>query len=250
MLYYHHLLQSLFTTAVQWQIIPANPCTRVKPPRRNRAEAVWLDDAEAMQLLDCLNSVDLVHRTLFTLYIFTGMRRGEALGLKWTDINFQKQLIDINKELIYVHKEGVKLDTPKNESSKRVIKVPRPVIDLLEEWKEAQALNKATYGDRYEDSGFVFTTQLGRYMHPDTVSSWFSRFVKAHELPNIHLHSLRHTNASIMIAKGVDLKTVSKRLGHADVQTTIMIYTHQIKTADEAASEILDEVFFRKKDED
>ncbi len=249
-LYYHHLLQSLFTTAVQWQIIESNPCSRVKPPRRNRAEAIWLDDAEAIQLLECLNSAEPVYKTLFTLYIFTGMRRGEALGLKWTDINFQKQLIDINKELVYVHKVGVKLDTPKNDSSRRVIKVPRPVIDLLEDWRETQALNKATYGDMYEDSDFIFTNKVGRYLHPDTVSSWFSRFVKAHDLPPIHLHSLRHTNASIMIAKGVDLKTVSKRLGHADLQTTIMIYTHQIKTADEAASQMLDDLFFGKKNED
>ena len=249
-LYYHHLLQSLFTTAVQWQIIQSNPCSRVKPPRRNRAEAIWLDDAEAIQLLECLNSAEPVYKTLFTLYIFTGMRRGEALGLKWTDINFQKQLIDINKELVYVHKVGVKLDTPKNDSSRRVIKVPRPVIDLLEDWKEKQAQNKATYGDMYEDSDFIFTNKVGRYLHPDTVSSWFSRFVKAHDLPPIHLHSLRHTNASIMIAKGVDLKTVSKRLGHADLQTTIMIYTHQIKTADEAASQMLDDLFYGKKNED
>ena len=74
--------------------------------------------------------------------------------------------------------------------------------------------------------------------------------MKAHNLPPIHLHSLRHTNASIMIAKGVDLKTVSKRLGHADLQTTIMIYTHQIKTADEAASQMLDDLFYGKKNED
>ena len=131
-----------------------------------------------------------------------------------------------------------------------MIKVPRPVIDLLEDWREKQALNKATYGDMYEDSDFIFTNKVGRYLHPDTVSSWFSRFVKAHDLPPIHLHSLRHTNASIMIAKGVDLKTVSKRLGHADLQTTIMIYTHQIKTADEAASQMLDDLFFGKKNED
>lgn len=97
--------------------------------------------------------------------------------------------------------------------------------------------------DPWQDSGKVFTTWDGRPIHPDTVSGWFHDFIKRHNLPEATVHSLRHTNATLMIANGTDIKTVSKRLGHATVTTTGNIYTHAIKTADERAAETLDDLF-------
>jgi Site-specific recombinase XerD len=84
-------------------------------------------------------------------------------------------------------------------------------------------------------------------IHPDTVTSWFKDFVKKNNLPDITLHSLRHTNASLMIANGVDLRTVSKRLGHAQVSTTTNIYSHAIKSADERAADVLGDILTVKK---
>ena len=93
------------------------------------------------------------------------------------------------------------------------------------------------------NTGFIFTNNTGKPLHPDTVSSWFSDFIKAHkELPPISLHSLRHTNATLQIAGGVPLTTVAKRLGHADTVTTSRIYAHAIKSADEAAAETLEDI--------
>ena len=249
-LYYHHILSSMLNTAVQWQIIPNNPCERVKPPKAKRKEAIYLDEEDAIRLIECLDKTEFAYKALIITIIFTGMRKGEALGLTWKDIDFERRLIDINKELIYVHRVGVKIDTPKNETSIRVIKVPEIVMKTLSLWKEMQEENKKTFGDMYEDTGYVFTNKLGKSFHPDSISSWFGRFVKENDLPPIHVHSLRHTNASLMIANGVDIKTVSKRLGHSNVQTTGIIYTHQIRTADEAASEVLDLVLNKKGKEE
>gem|GEM_PF-2502696 len=137
-------------------------------------------------------------------------------------------------------KSFLEQDTPKNESSKRVIKVSPSVMVMLREWKQEQESYRSMYGDLWQETGFVFTNKLGKPFHPDSISSWFGRFVKENDLPPIHLHSLRHTNASLMIVNGVDMETVSKRLGHTDAQTTIKIYTHQIRTADAAAAEMLD----------
>ena len=240
-LYLHHILRTMFTCAVQWQIVTSNPCERVKPPKQSHKRAAYLEEEDLGRLFACLESVDIVYRTLITLYVSTGMRRGEALGLTWKDVNFEKSLIDINKSMVYVHNDGVKIDTPKNETSKRVIKVSPSTMLLLREWKQTQEGYRQTYGDLYQDTGYVFTNKLGKPFHPDSISSWFGRFVRGNDLPPIHLHSLRHTNASLMIANGVDVETVSKRLGHADAQTTITIYTHQIRTADAAAAEMLDE---------
>ena len=117
----------------------------------------------------------------------------------------------------------------------------KDAVLFLREWKQTQEGYRQTYGDLYQNTGYVFTNKLGKPFHPDSISSWFGRFVRGNDLPPIHLHSLRHTNTSLMIANGVDVETVSKRLGHADAQTTITIYTHQIRTADAAAAEMLDE---------
>ena len=239
-LYLHHILHTMFTCAVQWQIMSSNPCDRVKPPKQNHTRAPYLEEEELERMFTCLESVDMVYKTLITLYVSTGMRRGEALGLTWKDINFDKSLIDINKSMVYVHRDGVKIDTPKNENSKRVIKVSPSTMAMLWDWKKTQEQYQRTYGDLFQDTGYVFTNNVGKPFHPDSISSWFRRFIKENDLPPIHLHSLRHTNASLMIAGGVDVETVSKRLGHADPHTTITIYTHQIRTADAAAAEMLE----------
>ena len=160
------ILSSIFTAAVQWQFIPSNPCARVKPPRRHKAEAIYLEEEDIFRLLKCLDSVEFMYKVLINLYIFTGMRRGEALGLTWQDIRFDKNLIDINKELVYVHESGVQVDSPKNEYSKRVIKVPPSLMELLRKLQQEQEENQKLYGDKYESSGFVFTNKLGQAASP------------------------------------------------------------------------------------
>ncbi|MCH5197353.1 MAG: site-specific integrase [Oscillospiraceae bacterium] len=224
----------------------SNPCARVKPPKKNKKEAVYLEKEDVEKLLIDLEHEELVYIALIQLYLFTGMRRGEALGLTWRDINFEKNLIDINKERIYVHNQGVIVDTPKNETSVRVIKVPTCVMELLKAWKEQQNKNRLIYGDMYFVSDWVFTNILGKPFHSDSISSWFRNFIDKNNLPKIHLHSLRHTNASLLIASGIDIKTVSKRLGHSNVQTTGVIYTHQLRMADETAADTLELLFDKK----
>ena len=118
---------------------------------------------------------------------------------------------------------------------------------MLREWKEEQQAIRIRFGDQYFDSDYVFTWIDGNPLHPDTVSKWFRDFIDRNGLTKVHIHSLRHTNASILIANGVDIKTVSKRLGHANIQTTGNIYTHQIRSADEQASEVIDLVLRPKK---
>lgn len=243
---YHRIISSMMTAAVQWQYIDSNPCFKVKPPKVKRKEAVYLDQEEIIELLECLKTEEPVYQTLISLFIYTGMRRGEAVGLTWKDIDFEHSLIDINKERIYIPGKGVYEDDPKTEGSKRTIKVPMTLMNMLRDWKEEQQAIRIRFGDQYFVSDFVFTWIDGNPLHPDTVSKWFRDFIDKNGLPKVHIHSLRHTNASILIANGVDIKTVSKRLGHANIQTTGNIYTHQIRSADELASETIELVLGSK----
>ena len=115
-------------------------------------------------------------------------------------------------------------------------------LDILKEHKMQQAKEFFKLGDKWVRSNKVFTQWNGKPIHPDTITGWFSRFIKKNNLPPIHLHSLRHTNATLLIASGADLRTVSKRLGHSNMTTTSNIYTHAIKSADERAAELLGDI--------
>ena len=245
--HYHRLISSIMTTAVQWQVITANPCDRVKPPKAERKEAEYLDETQAVDLLLALESEPLVYKALFTLILYSGMRRGEACGLEWSDIDLDNGIVDINKSSLYLPKKGIYDDDTKNTMSRRVIRVPAPAVALLKELRAYQAQERLKLGEQWHDSKKVFTTWNGKPIHPDTVSGWFRKFVTRHNLPPIHVHSLRHTNATLLIYNGTDIKTVSQRLGHADVTTTGNIYTHAIKTADERASEALADNLAPKK---
>ena len=245
--HYHRLISSIMTTAVQWQVITANPCDRVKPPKAERKEAEYLDETQAVDLLLALENEPLVYKALFTLILYSGMRRGEACGLEWSDIDLDNGIVDINKSSLYLPKKGIYDDDTKNTMSRRVIRVPAPAVSLLKELRAYQAQERLKLGDQWHDSKKVFTTWNGKPIHPDTVSGWFRKFVARHNLPPVHVHSLRHTNATLLIYNGTDIKTVSQRLGHADVTTTGNIYTHAIKTADERASEALADILAPKK---
>lgn len=243
---YHRLLSSILSTAVEWQVIPANPCDRVQPPKVPRKEARYLTEEQAAVVLACLRGEPLKWRAITTLFLFTGMRRGELCGLTWNDINFEHGVIDINKSDLYLPGKGVFEDETKNESSDRVIKIPRFVLDLLNEWRREQYAqmmdpNYNWTGPRGGDIK-IFTNTMGHPINPDVVTQWFSKFIKRHHLPSACVHSLRHTNATLMIASGVNVRTISSRLGHAQTSTTTNIYAHAIRTADEIASDSLENV--------
>lgn len=237
---YHTLLSSVLSTAVNWQIITSNPCDRVKPPKKQRREAEYMDDIQTAELIKCLNSEPLQYKTIITVLLYSGMRRGELCGLEWSDVDFKNSLISISRASLYLPGHGIFDDTPKNTTSARAMKMPPVVIELLRQHRKEQTEERLKLGDRWTDTGKIFTQHNGKPIHPDTVSAWFVKFLERHGLPHIPLHGLRHTNASLMIANGMNIRTVSKRLGHSNTSTTVNIYTHAIQSADERAAQILD----------
>lgn len=224
-----------------------NPCRRVEAPKVPKKETKYLDDMQAIRLVECLEGEPLQYQAIIITLLYSGMRRGELCGLEWDDIDFKNCLIDINKSSLYLSDRGIYDDTPKTEESKRVIKVPQYAIDILNRHRNEQLLQMLKLGDKWIKSGKVFTQWNGKAIHPDTITGWFGDFLKRHDLPHISIHSLRHTNATLLIAGGADLRTVSKRLGHADMTTTANIYTHAIKSADERAAQVLDALLPNKK---
>ena len=244
--HYHRFISSVMGVAVKWQIIPANPCERVTLPKKQKTPPKYLDEEQAAQLLELIEKEDMQHKTMIKMFMYTGLRREELCGLEWKDINFSNSVITVNRASIYIPKEGVISDTTKNDTSQRSIKAPAAAIQMLKDYKEWQNEQSAKVGDRWQNSDRLFTTAEGKPIHPDTITGWFHDFIRRNKLPDITIHSLRHTNATLMINSGVPITTIASRLGHANPSTTTKIYTHAIQSADAAAAEALDNIFSRQ----
>ena len=241
-LHHHRLISVILQTAVEWQVLFSNPCDRVKPPRVEHKEARYLDEEQAARLMEALESADIQNRTMIKLLLYTGMRRGELCGLTWEDIDFEKSVIHIRRSSLYLADKGIFEDETKNATSRRSIKVPADAMQALRAFRAWQRRQALQLGDQWQASGRVFTAWNGAPIHPDTVTGWFARFIKENDLPDISLHSLRHTNATLLIAAGTNLQTVAARLGHASVTTTSKIYAHAIQSADAAAADTLQDL--------
>ncbi len=239
-LHHHRVLSDIMQQAVYDELILVNPVSRVRAPRVEQKEARYLDEKQAMDLLVKVNEkADKPFDVLIPLLILTGMRRGEACGLEWRDIDFDKNLIHIMRSSLYLPEKGVFESTPKTISSKRVIHIDEDLNALLQghkKWQEAQA---AKLGSEWEDSGRVITTDYGKPINPGTVTKWFYNFIAENDLPDICLHSLRHTCATLLLAAHTPISAVAQRLGHSTSATTSRIYIHAIQSAEAQAAETL-----------
>lgn len=241
-LHHHRLISSMLSTAVKWQLIFSNPCSRVVLPKNKHKEAVYLDEEQAADLLAALDKESMQHQVIVKLLLFTGMRRGELCGLEWKDIDFERAVITVRRSSLYLPGKGIFEDETKNATSERCMKVSADVVTMLRAWRAEQSKQRLRMGDQWQDSDRLFTAWNGAPIRPDVITAWFHKFVTKNGLPPIHIHSLRHTNATLLIAAGTNLTTVAARLGHANSTTTSKIYAHAIKSADQAAAEVLQDI--------
>jgi len=237
--YYHRFISSVLSTAVQWQILFSNPCERVKPPKAKSKEALYLDEVQARKVIELLAKEDMKYKTAITLLIYSGLRRGELCGLEWSDIEFKNEVIHVRRSSQYLPGEGIFAKAPKNESSLRTIKLNSDIFTLLAQYKKWQNVERLKCGDLWINSDRLFTQWNGKPISPDTFTQWFHKWIAKNDLPPICIHSLRHTNATLLISGGVSIRTVADMLGHAQTSTTSNIYAHAIQSASAAASEIL-----------
>jgi integrase len=167
-------------------------------------------------------------------------------GLEWDDIDFENQMITVRRSSQYVSGKGIYTKETKTETSDRTIKLPAPAFEILKEYKVWQREERLKMGDEWISSDRIFTQYDGKPIHPDTISGWMRGFIAKTDLPQITIHSLRHTNITLLLAAGVPLRTVSYRAGHAQTSTTENLYAHAIKTADENAADALDDILTPK----
>ncbi|MBQ9347959.1 MAG: site-specific integrase [Oscillibacter sp.] len=161
---------------------------------------------------------------LFKIDLFTGMRRGEILGLKWDCVDFDKGTITISTQL-QTHKGEYFFSSTKNRRSRTIVPASR-VMEYLKEQRRKQAADHLLAGELWEDTGLVFTNEAGGYLPFTTVRRHFKQIAKKIGSPDARFHDIRHTYAVNSIRAGVDIKTISENMGHATVAFTLDVYGH------------------------
>lgn len=239
LLHYYRLISLMLNTAVYWLLIPENPASRVKAPRVKRKKAKYLNEEEVDMMIQSLMQEDVLFQTLIITYLYTGCRRAELLALTWDDIDFERFEISISKSLLYLPSTGLFTDATKTEESNRTITISKEVIITLKNYKDWQDEQKCFAESECQDGNYVFANMDGTPIRPDRITHLFSKFVKKNELPDISLHSLRHTSATLQIMGGVPVRAVADRLGHAKPSMTLDIYSHALKSGNEYGAKIL-----------
>ena len=254
-LHHHRLISSILAQAARDRLVPINIADKnyMKAPKLERKKADYLDDEQVKLVLELLDKEPIKWKTALYMLIFSGIRRGELLGLEWTDIDFENQVIHIHNTSQYVQGMGIITKCPKNDTSQRTIKLSSDIFELLREYHEYWLNMRRNLADKWQHfieitladgtrktvrNERLFIKDDSTPMHPDSLTDWTKKFVKKNHLPHFSPHSLRHTHASILIANGVNIPTVSRRLGHSSIATTTKVCLHAIQSADEIASEV------------
>lgn len=220
---HRNIINQTLNEAVKNSLLMSNPCQFVKLPSIQRREPSFYTAEQIEKLLDAIKDEKLY--LLIKIVTFYGLRRSEALGLKWDSINFDENILSIRHTVVKVDKI-VHKDKTKNASSYRSFPlIPEIREELLKE-RERQVENKKLFGKEYIDSPYVFVWENGNPISPDYATKGFSKLLKRYNMPHIRFHDLRHSCASILLSKGFTLKDVQEWLGHADIKVTANVYGH------------------------
>ena len=247
---HHFILSSIFRTAVEWERIKENPVSKVKAPKVKKKEIPAYDEEQVAAMLAALQKEPLKYQVMIHLALVTGLRRGELMGLEWSDIDFEKGVIDVSRTSQYTPDEGIFDEDTKTEKSTRLVALPTETLEILALYAQEQERRAEKLGSLWKGSNRLFTTWDGSPMFPTTPTHWFPKFLKRHGLPHMNFHGLRHTSATLLIHSGVNIKAVSSRLGHAEVGTTLNIYTKALRSADRACADTFSNILKKAKEKE
>ena len=200
---YQAMLSSIFKKGVQWGLINENPCSRAEHPKAEEIDVRVLTEEEIPKLLDALSDAPPQYSVITQLALLLGARRGEICALRWSDIDFEKGTLSIKRTVQSIPGICLVFNAPKTRRGKRCLRIGADCVELLQEYRRYQKVERFRIGSvwvrkvtlengKVVDNDMLFTKWNGEPMDPDIISSWFPKFLEAHDLPSIHFHSLRH----------------------------------------------------------
>jgi integrase len=236
----HRLLHRVFGHAVKWGMIAINPVAAAEPPRVERVEIDILRPEDIGAMLHGLRDSRLY--AVAVVGLSTGMRRGEIAALRWSDIDLDKGKIRVERSLEQTN-EGLAFKPPKTKAGRRTVTVPPSVIaELRDHWRAQQEQRLAAGLGKAGHDDLVFGLRDASPWPPDSMSSEWARAIRMLKARKITLHALRHTHVSQLIAAGLDVVTVSRRIGHSSPTVTLNVYAHLFGDTDDRAAAAVESV--------
>lgn len=219
------VLRAALQDAMRWRLISTNPAALAEPPRASQPERRWWSADETAHFL--AETADRYGAIGWQLAILLGLRKGEVLGLRWGDIDWEKGLVHVRQVRLDPRRNGgAAFGPPKTDRGRRTLVADSDTLALLKSHRQAQRVQRIAAGPGWEDHDLVVATGLGRPWNARNLNRSFYQAIKASGAPAIRFHDLRHTHASLLRAAGVDFRVIADRLGHVQVSFTAETYAH------------------------
>lgn len=240
----HRILRTILRQAVRWELLSRNPADSAQTPAHGVSAAKALT---ADQLAEFLNAA-AAHRMFGCYYLAaaTGMRRGELLALRWADVDLDQGLIRVRRNIQWLD-GGYRFDEPKTPRSRRDILLPPDAIPVLRRHRSQQAQERLQAGRHWHDLDLVFCLQNGEPPRQKWLTETFQAIMRRAGLPQIRLHDLRHTHATLLLEHGVNIKIVSARLGHSSISVTGDLYSHVTDNMQQEAARVVQAILQPRK---
>jgi integrase len=232
-------LRRALEQAVEWDVITVNPAARVRGPKMEHRHRSILRPEQATALLDQVRGHRL--EALYSLSLSLGLRQGEALGLRWSDLELDAGMLHVRQQLQSI-RGRISFGEPKTERSRRTLALPRLVIDALRAHRARQLEERLQLGSTWEDHGLVFCSEVGTPLTPRNLTRHFKRQLDLAGLPDVRWHDLRHTAASFLALQGVHPRVAMQVLGHSTSAMTTEVYTHVLEEQQRDAASRIDEL--------
>jgi len=237
--YIHAVMHKALTHAVKWGLVVRNVADAVEVPRPEKKPPELLTEGQARAFLEAVKEHSLY--SLYVTAITTGMRKGEILGLRWSDVNLDAGIIQVNQVALSVYKKGTILSEPKTEKSRRSIDLPTITVEALKQHKLKQDVIRASRS-KWADNDLVFPTKNGTPIGSRNIYKYFQEALEKAGLPKVTFHSLRHLHSTLLLIAGIHPKIVQERLGHSRIDITMDIYSHVIPGMQKPAAATMDKV--------
>jgi integrase len=236
----HSLLSKAFDTAVKWRLISSNPCKGTTIPHEVKREAQSLTEEQARHLLEAARDHDL--EVFVVTALSTGMRIGELLALRWSDIDMEQGMVNVHRTVTYLRGHFIEGE-PKTKSGKRKILIPAEACAILQKHRQQQQARREQTGVKWQDLDLVFCTRSGGFLHAGVQEHRLYRLLEQVQLPRMHVHDLRHSAATLLGAMGVNPKVIQEILGHSSLKITLEIYSHVLPSMQQDARDKMQRFF-------
>ena len=240
----HKTIHDALENAVKLGLAYRNVAGVVEPPRGESREFTVLNEEQAHVLLETVRGDRL--EALIVVALATGMRKGELIALRWQDVDLEARIANVTRTL-KATPEGRQFGKAKTRHSKRTIALPMTAIEALQGHLARQQGERDLLGEAWQDNGLVFCNEIGERLPTSRFDAccWYGRLLKRARLPLIRFHDLRHTAATLLLARGVNVKVVSEMLGHSSVVVTLTLYGHVLPHMQRDAAATMDDVLRR-----